>query len=228
MAITDAGKLFESEATSRAISLALGQTVKAGSLLLMALGGQRSGADLDVASITDTKGNAWDWKTLPSSYRMAGVAWCRTPVAMTTSDRVTVTWNGTPSYCWKSCHAFEGAAGTPTDEETRSGYATSASVTLNVTGSDWLTFASLTFPYDYGVSSTPLNSSTSQDDNGNTTAAPWCECVSRNGTTGSTHTIGLGSLATSLTYAMVGVSFPYEALTAPPVPKTGTAFLIGV
>lgn len=228
MAITDAGKLFESTNTNIAVSLSLGQAVKAGSLLVMALGGQRSGANLDVSSISDTKGNTWDWKTFASSYRMAGVAWCRTPVAMSTSDKITLRWNGTPSYCWKSCHAFEGAAGTPTEEESRSGQSTTASVTLDVTGSDWLTVASVIFPYDYGVSSTPLNSSTSQDNNGNTTSAPWCECVSRNGTSGSTHTIGLGSLASSLVYAIVGVSFPYEALAAPPVPKTGTAFLIGV
>ena len=228
MAITDAGKLFESENTNIAVSLALGQAVKAGSLIAIYLGGQRSGANLDVSSIADTKGNVWDWKTLASSYRMAGIAWCRTGVAMSTADRITVRWNGTPSYCWKSAHAFEGAAGTPTEEESRSGTATTASVTLNVTGSDWLTLASVIFPYDYGVAGTPLNSSISQDDNANTTAAPWCEGLSRNGTSGSTHTIGLGSLVASLPYAMVGVSFPAEALTAPPVAKTGTAFLIGV
>lgn len=226
MAINYGAKLFESENTNISVSLALDSSVKAGSLICIALAGKRSGSSLNVSTITDTKGNAWDWKFYASTYRGVGVAWCRTPVAMTTSDRITVRWNGTPTYCWKSAHSFEGASGTPDEEATAAGTGSTASVTLDVTGSDWLTFATIMLPNDYGVTATPLNSSTSRDTNGHAGSSPWAECFSRNGTTGSTHVAG-ASFTASLQYAIAGVSFPAEALAAPPVTRT-FAFIPGV
>jgi hypothetical protein len=76
------------------------------------------------------------------------------------------------------------------------------------------------------VTATPLNSMTSRDDNGNTTSSPWAECFSRNGTVGTTHTAG-ASFVASVSYAVAGVSFPAEALTAPTVTRS-FAFLPGV
>ena len=213
MAITDAGKLFESQSTARVATHTLGQAVKAGSLIVIGLGGVRNGSILNLASISDTRGNAWQWEMFSSSYRAAGIAWCRTQAPMTTGDRITVTWNGTPSYAWKSGHAFEGASANPTDRDTRNGSSSSPSVSLGVSGSDWLTVACMCLPYEYAVSATPLNSSTSQDDNGATSSAPWIELFSRNGTSGSTHTIG-GSIGISVPYAIAGVSFPFEAMPA--------------
>ena len=226
MAIAYGNKLFESENTNIAVSQLLGANVAAGSLICIALAGKRSGSSLNVASISDTKGNVWDWKFYASTYRAVGVAWCRTSVAMTTADRITVTWNGTPTYCWKSAHSFTGASGTPDDEKTASGTGSTASATLDVTGSDWLTFSAIMLPDDYGVTATPLNSSTSRDTNAHSSSSPWAECFSRNGTSGSTHTTG-ASFVASLQYAIAAVSFPYEALAAPAVTRS-FAFLPGV
>jgi hypothetical protein len=226
MAITYGAKLFESESTNVAVSHLLGSSVAAGSLICIALAGKRSSSLLNVASAFDTKGNTWDWKFYGSTYRAVGVAWCRTSVAMTTSDRITIQWNGTPTYAWKSAHSFIGASGTPDEETFASGTGSTASVTLDVTGSDWLTFAAIMLPDDFGVTATPLNSALSRDDNGHASSSPWAECFSRNGTVGSTHTIG-ASFVASLQYAIAGVSFPAEALSAPAVARS-FAFLPGV
>ena len=213
MAITDAGKLFESTVTTDPKTHTLGAACKAGSLICIALGGSRSGSNLDISSITDSKGNTWSWKPYPSTNGFCGVAWCRIAVPMTTSDTITVNWNGTPTKAWVSAHNFENASGTPTHELSAIGESATCSVTLNVTGSDWLTFAACNLPYEYGVTMTPINSSISQDDNAASSAAPWCEAFSRNGTTGSTHQIG-ATIPVSVPWRIVGVSFPYEALPA--------------
>jgi hypothetical protein len=224
MAITDIGKLFESTSTTDPKTHTLGLTIKAGTLICMALGGTRSGSNLDISSITDSKGNTWDWRSYPSTTAFAAVAWTRVGTAMTTSDTVTVNWNGSPSVAWVSAHGFENASGTPTDEGTGTGFGSTASVTLDVTGSDWLAFGTMSLPSDFGVDVTAINSGTLQDDNARASAAPWCECVSRNGTTGSTYSVG-GSFTASLTWRMAGVTFPYEAL---PTGGRGQPFLIGV
>jgi hypothetical protein len=225
MAITYGAKLFESEVITRSTQHFLGSAVPAGSLICIALAGKRSGGALDISTIVDGKGNTWDWKTFPSTYRMAGVAWTRTGVAMTTSDSPTIIWNGTPTYAWKSAHYFTSASGTPTEEATSSGTGSTASVTLDVTGSDWLTFSVIMLPDNSDPSATPLNSSLSRDDNGNTSSSPWAECFSRNGTTGTTHTTG-ASFVSSVSYAVAGVSFPFAA---PPTPaRRSFAFIPGV
>jgi len=133
---------------------------------------------------------------------------------MTTADTIAIDWNGMPTHSWVSAHGFEGAAGVPTAEGSNSGFSSTASKTLNVAGSDWLTFAAVNAPYENGVTMTPINSSISQDDNAAATESPWCEAFSRNGTTGTTHAIG-GTFVISVQWAIVGVSFPFEAIGPP-------------
>lgn len=227
MAITYGAKLFESESTNSAVSNTIGNGVPAGALICVALAGKRSGASLNVSSIRDTKGNTWDWKFFPSTYRAVGVAWCRTAVAMTAgADQVLIQWNGSATYAWKSAHSFLGAGRSPVEEATASGTGPSASVNLDVSGSDWLTFATIMLPDDYGVTATPLNSSLSRDNNGNATSSPWAECFSRNGSTGTSHTIG-ASFVAPLVYSIAGVSFAAEALATSPVTRAAP-FLVGV
>jgi hypothetical protein len=226
MAITYGAKLFESESTVRSGAHVLGSSVAAGTLICVALAGKRSGGALSVSAISDSEGNAWEWKLYPSTYRTAGVAWCRTAVAMNTSDYVVIEWNGTPTYAWKSAHSFTGASGAATVEASVAGTGSTASLAVDVAGSDWLTFATIMLPDDYAVTATPLNSMLSRDDNGNTTSAPWAECFSRNGTVGTTHTTG-ASFVSSVVYAIASVSFPSMALTSPTVTRS-FAFLPGV
>lgn len=222
MAINYGAKLFESTSTQRTVAHTLGSVVKAGSLICIALAGKRSGAYLNVSSIRDSKGNTWEWETAQSEYRACGVAWTRTSVAMTTADTITVTWNGTPSYAWKSAHSFEGASAAETEKDHAFGSSSTASITLDVTGSDWLTFAVVMAPYADAPSLTPLNSSTSRDTNG-ASSRPWAECFSRNGTSGSTHTAGASGV-TGGSWAITGVSFPYLAM---PVSASTRSFIIG-
>jgi hypothetical protein len=215
MAITHVGKLFENSSTAQSQQINLGQTVKAGTLICIALCGRR-GSPLDVAAITDSKGNSWSWIFRSSVDRGMGVAWCRTPSAMTTSDWIRVQWNGTPSHAWKSAHAFEGAGGTPTGTAlaVSSTNTTTAVANVPVTGSDWLTFASVILPYEFGISrQAGANSSTLRDDNAAASSAPWCECASRNGTTGSSHSPGV-VYAVPIYWGCAAVSFPFEAMPA--------------
>jgi len=214
MAITDNGKLFESTSTSDPRTHTLTTSVPAGALIVLYLGGTRSGSNLDLVGVTDSKGNVWQKKTRPSTISFCGIAWTRTGSPMVSGDTITVNWNGTPSKAWVSAHAFLGASSTSTDTGTGSATSSTASETLTVDGSDWLTVASVNAPYEYGVTMTPINSSISQDDNGAATAAPWCEAFSRNGTTGTTHAIG-GTFVVSLPWAIAAVSFPAEAISPP-------------
>lgn len=228
MAITDQGKLFESTLTTNPKAHTLGQAVPAGSLICIALAGQRSSSGLNIAAITDSKGGgAWDWKaSIASTSSFCAVAWKRTTLAMSTSDTITVQWNGTPTKAWASAHAFTNASGTPTHEASNFATSSTVSVTLTVTGSDWLTFGCCNLPYEFGVTMTPINSSVSQDDNGASSSGPWCEAFSRNGTTGTTHTIG-ATVVTSVVWRMVAVSFPFLAAPTSPAGR-GQPFLIGV
>ncbi len=214
MAITDNGQLFESTSTSDPRTHTLTTSVPAGALIVLYLGGTRSGTSLDLVGVTDSKGNVWQQKTRPSTSAFCAIAWTRTGAAMASGDTITVNWNGTPAKAWVSVHAFLGASSTPTEMDTNSGFSSTASSTLTVAGSDWLTVASVNAPYEYGVTMTPINSSISQDDNGAASSAPWCEAFSRNGTTGTTHSIG-GSFVVGVQWAIAGVSFPSEAISPP-------------
>jgi hypothetical protein len=215
MAIPYGSKLFESTSWTSAnvTANAVGSTVAAGTLIVLYLGGTRSGSLLDVSSIVDTRGNTYQWKTLPSSIGFAGVGWTRINATMSSSAYIQVGWNGTPSKVWVSAHTFTNASPTAFDQKTGSGTSSTASVTLSVSGSDWLTCATIATPYDYGVTITPVGSALSRDDNAAASSAPWNEGFSRNGTTGSTHTIG-GTFVTSLAWRIAGVSFPYAAAPA--------------
>jgi hypothetical protein len=215
MAINYGAKLFESEVTTKTTNHFLTAAVKAGSLICIALVGKRSGAYLNIASIYDFFGNIWDWRIFQSQFRTAAVAWTRTSAAMPAGSGIGITWNGTPTYAWKSAHSFEGASGTPTDEQTGNGSGSSAAVSLSVAGSDWLTFGVVMLPDATSGGLTPLKSGISRDDNGHSGTTPWAECFSRNGTSGSSHTIG-ASLPSAQQWGFAGVSFPFLAMPASP------------
>lgn len=220
MAILYGAKLFESTSLTRGISHTVLSTVKEGALICIALAGKRSGAYLNVASIIDSKGNVYEWEVAASEYRMTGVAWTQTKAAMTVGDTIKITWNGTPSYAWKSAHTFEGADASESEKDHAYGASSTAAITLDVDGSDWLTFASVMAPYADGPTLTPLNSSTSRDSNG-ASSRPYTECFSRNGTTGTTHTIGASGIPGG-SWSITGVSFPFQAM-----PSTTTTTLLG-
>lgn len=207
MAIAYLNKLFESTTNSDPTTVVLTNAVPADSLILMAITAKRSGASPSIVSITDSQGNTWDWTRLSTSTSMVAVAWCRTPVAMSTSDTVTVDFNGALTDKWVSGHAFDNASGTPTDEQVDAASSSlTPQLTLAVTGSDWLTFAAFyLINVSGGYTFTPVNSSLSRD----TTTLDQAECFSRNGTTGTTHTIG-ATLAYYATWLGAGVSFPFE------------------
>jgi hypothetical protein len=225
MAIPYIGKLFESSSTADPREHTVGIDCKAGSLVCIALGGKRSGTALDLAANpTDSKGNEWHRVTAPSATQFAGVAYSRLTNPLQTGDTITLDWNGTPSKMWASAHNFEGAADTPTDYGYSAGSSDTWGVTLDVAGSDWLTFGALILPNEYAVVDTPINSSIERDDNAAASVAPWCACFSRNGTTGSTHTIG--SSGADVPYKIVGVSFPFLAL--PTAPARAVPGLLGV
>lgn len=211
MAIPYGAKLFESEATSRVTAHPLGAAVKAGSLLCIAVAGKRPGAYLNLASIGDTRGNRWAWRMFQSEFRAVGVAYCRTDVPMSASDRITVSWNGTPSYAWKSAHSFEGAGADPLGTDTNSGTSGTASEAVAVAGSDWLVFGAVMLPNAGSGGLTLLNSAVSRDDNGHSGPTPWAECFSRNGSGGGSYTGG-ATLPGTQQWGVCVVSFPALAM----------------
>jgi hypothetical protein len=214
MAIPYVGKLFESTAATQFQTMYLTTSIKAGTLICIAMCGRRSSTALNISSVADAKGNSWNWIFRSSTDRGMGVAWTRTKSAMTTSDWITTTWNGTPSASWRSAHAYENASGNHNSSALTisSSNTATASATVSVTGSDWLVFASVILPYDYGIAGqVGINSGILRDDNGNTSIAPWAECVSRNGTTGSSYQAGI-AYAVPIYWGAAAVAFPYEAM----------------
>lgn len=227
MAITYANKLFETTAAATTNRQTVGQNVKAGSLVWLALGGTRSGSNLAPVAVTDSKGNTYDLRNFaPSTSSAIGNVFARIAQPLTAGvDWIEVHWNGTPSKAWISAHAFEGASGTPDDYG--SSYitgSTTISHTVNVTGSDWLVLAAIALPFDFNATSeTAINSMTKRDDNNATSAAPWMSCFSRNGTTGSSLAAG-ASYSISLYGRVAAVSFPFQAM-----PTSRGAFgLVGI
>ncbi len=210
MAINDAGKQWEdSWSGTDPKSFNFTAAVKAGALIVIYMEGRRSAAALGISKISDSKGNVYQYEQIKSTTKFAAIAWTRTDQPIGVSDQITVDMSGGPGYLWASCHVFEGADDVPTARANYSGTGSTISRTLAVAGSDWLTLAVICLPNRSTVTTTPLNSSISQDDNSGT--APYGEGLSRNGTTGSTHTIGV-SVTDSTTYSIVAVSFPYKAL----------------
>ena len=215
MAINYGAKLFETESTAKSHTPAITSAVKAGALVVLCMNGKRSGANLNISSILDTNGNVWDWRIFQSQFRTAAVAWTRTSAAMPIGSGIGITWNGTPTYAWKSAHSFEGASGTPIDEVTASGNSGTASVNVGVSGSDWLVVSTLILPDATAGGITILNSGVSRDDNAHSGSTPWTECWSRNGTTGTVYTAG-ATLPSSQTWGICAVSFPFLAMPASP------------
>lgn len=209
MAINYLNKLFESTANSDPNTVTFGAAVPANSLVIVALIGRRTTYTLPaLISVTDSQGNTYENHGVRSADKGTFLAYCRTPVSLSTSDTLTVDWNGTLSDSWISGHAFDNAAGdeyhyTGTGGPPASGFA--QQVTVNVTGSDWLTFGCFYLPNNSSATITPVNSSLSRD----TTTNAFGECFSRNGTTGTTHTIG-GTTTTGVTWLGIAASFLYD------------------
>jgi hypothetical protein len=203
MAINYLGKVAESTTTGDPKTVTSLLAMPAGTLIILALTARRSGSPPGVTSVTDTKGHVYTKSTIAGSIALAGLAWTRTTVPMTTSDQITVDWNGTLTVSWVSIHAFDNAAGAATDTDANAEFSATPSALLNVSGSDWLTFATFYFP-NGAPTVTPINSSVSRDTGSNS------ECFSRNGTVGTTHDIG-GTTASSSSHYWSAASFAFQS-----------------
>jgi hypothetical protein len=78
--------------------------------------------------------------------------------------------------------------------------------------------------YDFGVTTTPLNSMTERDTY--TTSPQQREFLSRNTSGGSTFQGGT-ALSPSVYWSAVSVSFAAESPSAPPPPPPGTSIAVG-
>lgn len=210
MAITYAAKLGESTTAGATTTITTASAAKAGSLIVVAFGG-KAAASLTASSVSDGT-NTYTRHQRASTSAAVGIAWFRLANELASGSTITVTWSSTPTVAWVSAHAFEGASGTNTDTDTLTGSSATASATVNVSGSDWLTVAVVGLPSDFDAQNqVGANSSTIRDSNGRTTAAPWLEMVSRNGTSGTTHSPGV-TYQISVTWYAVAVSWPYLAM----------------
>jgi hypothetical protein len=227
MAIPYGAQVFESTSTASLQLASLTTTVPAGSLIVVAMGGKRSGSMLDVVGLTDSRGQSWSQKTYPSTVRCMALAWCRTSSTMTTSDWVRWRWNGTPSTCWITGHYFTNASGTAYDSATNgsSGPTATASATVDVPGTEYLVLTAINLTYDYGVTTTPLNSMTERDTY--TTSPQQREFLSRNTSGGATFEGGT-SLSPAAYWSAVSVSFTAEGAAAPPAGATVLGGIVGV
>jgi hypothetical protein len=225
MAINYLAKLCESTSLTNPGVVTLTAGCAANSLVLVALAAKRSGATPGVVSVVDSSGNAYtvvNGSSLSNSRPF--IAYCRTSNALTTSNTITVTWNGALTDAWISAHAFDNAGGTAHDTSIASATSTAPQVEVDVTGSDWLSFASFHWSSETtSLTVTPVNSSLSRDDVTNNKA----ECFSRNGTTGSTHTIG-GTTAISRLWSGVAASFLVDPSGSGTGNKRGQPTLVGV
>lgn len=208
MAITDAGKLFETTSLQKEHLITLGATpCKAGSVVVIFISAEASGS-IGVSSVVDSKGNTWEIEQNPGG-TMVAMVWSRLSVPLVSLNTITITLSKVPSSCWKSGHNFEGADSVPIDVQTGSGTSTQAYTTVAVTGSDWLALGMAFFPSDAQMTTTEVDSSTSQDDSGS--AEPYAECWSFNGTTGTSTRIG-ATIATAKYRKVIGISLPFRAL----------------
>lgn len=210
MAIPYGSKLGESTTASTTVNLTTSAQAKAGSLVVVAFGG-KAGSSLSASSVT-IGGTAATLHQRASSLANVGVAWLRITSALASGSTITIVWNTAPTVSWLSAHSFEGASGTATNTSSNSGVSTTATSSVTVSGNDWLTVGVVGLPYDYGIASeTGANSSTLRDDNARTSAAPWLQMSSRNGTSGSTHAPGV-VYQVSVDWYAVAVSWPYQAM----------------
>jgi hypothetical protein len=207
MAITDAGKMFESTSEVRVLAVAAGLACKAGSTVVIFLGGVKAGT-LGVESVVDSVGNGYKILQLAGNPCVA-IAWSRLSVALASTSTITITWNTVPGSPWISAHNFEGAGATEYDAKGSAATSTQAYVTMDVTGSDWLALGIAYFPADVQMTTTEVDSSISQDDSG--AAQPYSECWSRNGTTGTTTRIG-ATIATAKYRKVMGITLLAQPL----------------
>lgn len=225
MAITDAGQICESSALTTTTRMTLSGSVKAGALMALGLGGRVASGSLDITAITDSQGNTWDWYGQSSGYRAAFVGWAKAGSAMQSAvDWIEVKWSRTPEVAWISGHNYEGASGTPTEEDLAQGSPTTqAAESVALAGSDDLVLATVTYAYST-TTTTALNSMTEEDtyDGGNCLV----EFLRRNVTSGpGSFTAGTG-FASSRYWTIAVVSFPYQAM--PAAGSRGQPFLLGI
>lgn len=207
MAITDAGKLFETTSLLKTQTIAVGAACKAGSLVVIFIGGEKSGT-LGVSSISDSRGNTWQIVQNPGS-TMVAILISRLSVALASTDTVTMTLTLTPGVCWKSAHNFENADDAIYDSDTNAGTSAGAHGTVAVTGSDWLALGMAYWPSDALMTTTELDSSVSQDTGGST---DWSvECWSCNGTSGTSTRIGATTAAFKYR-KVIGISLLFRAM----------------
>jgi hypothetical protein len=224
MAINYLAKLCESTSLTNPGVVTLTAGCAANSLVLVALAAKRSGSTPGVVSVVDSSGNTYtvvNGSSLSNSRPF--IAYCRTSNTLTTSHTITVTWNGALTDAWISAHAFDNAGGTVYNTGTAGTTSTTPQVTVDVTGSDWLSFGVFYFSSTSSVTITPVNSSLSRDD----TTSNKGEAFSRNGTTGTTHTIG-GTIASAAFWSGVAASFLVDPSGSGTGNKRGQPTLIGV
>lgn len=214
MAITDVGKLAESSANGRVVTLTTGIAAKAGHLLLLYLGGKHQFLMTPVTVRTST-GEFLDWWFRQSNDRGMGLAWKRLDQPLPAGSTITVTWNRKPYAAWASAHAFEGAAGTPFDvgHTISASNSTNAAHTVATPNADALVVATVIAPYDWGISDTPLNSMTKQDDNGASSAGPWIGGYSRNISSGTSFQAGT-AIPLPVYWGCAAACFAFEAMPA--------------
>lgn len=230
MAITDAGQICESSAVTTTNRMTLSGNVKSGALMVLYLGGRVASGYMGIPSITDSRGNDWDWSLdgtwygISSGYRYASIAWAKAGSAMQSgTDWIEVTWNKTPQEAWISGHSYEGAAGTPTEVDAAQGSPTTqASDVVVLAGSDDLVVATVAYAYST-TTTTPLNSMTEEDTYAGSRI--FIEGLRRNVTTGPGNFTAGTSFAASRYWTCVVASFPFEAM---PAGGRGQPFLIGV
>jgi hypothetical protein len=214
MAIVYGAKLAESTTAATTVTVTTGAAIKAGSLIVVAFGGRASAAlsasSFKYGDTSFTLHQRSDSVSLPAP-QCIGLAYWRTPSAIASGASLVMTWSRAPTVSWVSVHSFEGATGTAHDTGSANGTATSWVAAVDVTGSDWLSVAAVSLPFEYNVSSSGANSSTERDTNGASSEGtrPWMGVASYNGTTGATHSPGLGG--SSRPFYTVSVSFGYEA-----------------
>lgn len=217
MAIAYANKLAESSSASTTVNVTTGAEVKAGSLIVVAFGA-RSGSALTASSVkigstSFTLHQRQDAAPNVVSPQVIGIAYYRTPTAVAASTTIATVWSQTPTMSWISAHAFEGAAGTHHDTGSAQTSNGNWYAEVDVTGSDWLSVGVIALPFEYGtITRTVSASSVERDHNAASSAAarPWMAMVSRNGSSGATHTPGF--TGASVTCQAVSLSFGYEAM----------------
>ena len=232
MAITDAGQICESSATTATTRMTLSGSVKAGALMVLYLGGRVTSGYLDVATITDSKGHDWDWSGdgewygFSSGYRFASLAWAKAGSPMVSgTDWIEVRRSKTADVAWISGHNYEGAGGTPTEvDATQITPGSSISDAVVLAGSDDLVVATVTYAYS-STTTTPMNSMVEEDtyDGGNILI----DALRRNVTTGP-GSFTAGTTFGAARYATIVIaSFPFSAMPAAASGR-GQSFLIGV